>query len=205
MLNNSRGGFLGGGNAGGVVTGNLTMAPGTKLTVAAGTSASDPSILFEGSDATTGFYCSTANQISVARSGTAAWLLTSASGATCNTALAGASTLTMTGTTSFNGAASFNAGMRVLPTVQTGDYTLLATDRHVVMNVTAGGTLTLTTTPAGNPLVHGWNTSANPLTIARAGSQLINGATSVSIAAGAGFILSYTAADTWLCSEAPPA
>lgn len=171
--------------------GNVSMAPGKVFTAAAGTLAAS-SIRFAGSDPGSGFSAQVADNISLGRIG-AQQFLTNVQGTSFFAVVA------------FGSTAAFTARMTLTTVTSAVDYLLLSTDRAVVMNVTAGGTLTLPATAATGQWVQGFNASANPLTIANNGATINGVAGSVSIAAGAGFEMLATAGAVWRISESPPA
>jgi hypothetical protein len=164
------------------------------MTIPSGTLAS-PSFRFAGSDGGTGLSAQTADQIQVGRAGVSQY--------TINSAGINAAVPLIT-----NSSVLIGGALRLLSAAaKTADYTALPTDSSVLMNVAAGGNLTMPASPLSYQRYEVWNASANPLTLVRAGGQTFNGlAANPTVAAGSGVVIqSVTGGTDWRVIEAPAA
>lgn len=189
--------------------GDTAMGAGKALTLDDGTGAAAKLPLRFRSSLTTGWYCSTVDQLSQARAA-ALQVHTNASGMNVFATLNPQSAVVTVGSVNVGGALVANGSFRALmAAAKTADYTSLSTDFTILMNVSGGGVLTLVASPAAVGIKYEvWNMSANALTITAQGSHTINGgsaAGSVTIAAGAMAILTYVATNAWRTSEPPAA
>jgi hypothetical protein len=192
MLDRSRGGFLGGGSAGGTVTNDITMAAGTRIVLDDGTLAA-PSLTFRSSAAGTGFSAQTADQIIQGRAGVAMSTMNSA-GMTLNT-------------TACNGGFTNTGTQRNTATVLATDSTL-TTSQFVVVATSGCSTLTLPTTPLSGQqfIIH--NRSGGALTVSRNGHTIDLATSNLTIASGSSCLLSLysgTTGGSWASFEAVPA
>lgn len=193
-----RGGFLAG--LGSLqVNGDLEMAAGTSITLDDGGGAAAKLPLRFRSSLTSGLYCSTADQPSMARAGVGMFYL-NASGVNSNTTHNALGSMIVSSSLITNGAVR-----RTLGSAKTSNYVLLSSDNHIV----AGAGCSIVTTPA-TPST--WqeiiieNQSGGAVTLTANSGQTIDGAGTASLADNTKTILHLSNDGvTWYAGEIPAA
>ncbi len=210
FMSGSRGGFLGGVGdltvtgaltvAGDIAAnGDLAMGVGKSITLDDGGGAAAKLPLRFRSSLTSGFYCSTVDQPSMARAAVGMFYL-NASGVNSNTTHNALGSMAVTGSLIAQGAFRRQVG-----SAKTSTYTLLSTENHII----AGAGCAIVNTPASpstwqDILIE--NQSGGAVTLTANSGQTIDGAGTCSLADNSKTYI-HLANDgvTWYAGEIPPA
>lgn len=180
MLDRSRGGFLGGGNAGGTITGDITMAAGKVIYFDPGTTAA-PGIAST-AQTNTGI-SALSNTLYFSRSGS---VLFGIDGGNTSTVSLNAQNTSV--------GSAFQRGIKA---VQTAGYAQATTDAVIPMNG-VDLTLTLLASPITRSELVVYNLAATALTVARNGNNINGAASDLTVPAGKAALMHFLTGTGWL-------